>query len=64
MTTIKQEHEKASLEQLSELAQAMEKLSKSLDGLVTYLKENPELPNLPQSINELNRRLSILSTRL
>lgn len=46
------------------LAEAMNEFSASLNRFVLFLEENPELKDLPDSIRELTKRISVLSTRL
>ena len=46
------------------LAQSMSDLSASLNRFVLFLEENPELKDIPESIRELTKRISVLSTRL
>ena len=46
------------------LAQSMSDLSTSLNRFVLFLEENPELKDIPESLRELTKRISVLSTRL
>lgn len=46
------------------LSLAMTELSISLHEFVTYMAQNPELTKIPESMRELTKRISVLSTRL
>ena len=56
--------DKPSGEQLAELADAMRRLSSSIDGLNIYLTSNPQIATLPEVIKDLNQKLRTLSSRL
>ncbi len=49
---------------IRQLALAMSELASSLHDFVTYLHNNPEISQIPDSIRELTKRISVLSTRL
>ena len=49
---------------IRELASAMNNLADSLNQFVAYLRENPQISAMPAAIIELNKRITILSTRL
>ena len=53
-----------SSDDIRQLALAMTELSASMHELVTYLEENPEIKSIPESLRELTKRISVLSTRL
>ena len=49
---------------IRQLADAMSELSVSLRDFVTFLRDNPEISRIPDSLRELTKRISVLSTRL
>lgn len=49
---------------IRQLALAMGDLSISLHEFVSYFKANPEIKDIPESLRELTKRISVLSTRL
>ena len=53
-----------SAEDIRAMADAMSELSASLNRFVLFLQENPELKDIPESVRELSKRISVLSTRL
>ncbi len=53
-----------SSEDIRQLALAMTELSVSLHDFVAFFERNPEIKQLPDSLRELTKRVSVLSTRL
>lgn len=53
-----------SSEDLRQLSLAMTDLSASLHEFVVYMRENPEIGQIPDSVRELTKRISVLATRL
>ncbi|MCY4324658.1 MAG: hypothetical protein OXC81_01360 [Betaproteobacteria bacterium] len=52
------------IEEIRMAALALTELATSLHELVSYLNQNPQMRELPASIRELSKRISVLSTRL
>ena len=53
-----------SSDDIRQLALAMSDLSISLHDFVNYFKANPEIKQIPESLRDLTKRISVLSTRL
>lgn len=53
-----------SSDDIRQLSLAMVELSTSLHEFVEYMTNNPEIAQIPDSIRELTKRISVLSTRL
>ena len=53
-----------SSEDIRMLAESMDELAASLRMFVSYLERNPEIKDIPESMRELTKRISVLSTRL
>ena len=53
-----------SSDDIRQLALAMTELSVSLHEFVSYFERNPEIKQIPESLKELTKRISVLSTRL
>ncbi len=51
-------------EELRMAALAMSELATSLHELVSFLRMNPQITELPEAMRELSKRISVLSTRL
>ncbi len=53
-----------SSEDIRALADSMSELAASLNRFVLFLEDNPEIKDIPGSVRELTKRISVLSTRL